>query len=279
MQEHTPSVLITSCGKGGIGHALAVEFQNQGKQCASTRLIPAPPYLLYSYTMTGIDTDVREVEKMFGVNVFGPMRMVHIFHPLLIRAQGKIVNIRSVGGIVSYVYGSSYNASKAALHHWGNTLRVELKPLGVDVVNIISGEISTNILKRDQGRRLPDDSFYRPLAREFEDHAASKTNISGTRLQESSKITLVKPFASVSAIVLLTEFPTPQNDASWALDESPLRNMIGHVVEKSTLPPRVGCCLAMAGGHQPGYGILVEADRPTYIPYDAGGWLYQRRTV
>lgn len=55
--------------------------------------------------MTGTDTDVKEVEKMFAVNVFGPMRMVHIFHPLLIKAQGKIVNIGSVGGIVPYVYG------------------------------------------------------------------------------------------------------------------------------------------------------------------------------
>ncbi|KAL3473112.1 short chain dehydrogenase [Aspergillus californicus] len=213
MQKHTPSVLITGCGKGGIGHALAIEFQSQGYSVFTTLLAHEPRDHLTSigitalsadvtndedvrslrdfisdktggrlgilvnnagicYTMTGIDTDVREVEKMFGVNVFGPMRMVHIFHPLLIRAQGKVVNIGSVGGIVPYVYGSSYNAAKAALHHWGNTLRVELKPLGVDVVNIISGEIGTNILKRDQGRRLPEDSFYRPLAREFENHVS-----------------------------------------------------------------------------------------------------------
>jgi 1-acylglycerone phosphate reductase len=55
--------------------------------------------------MTAADTDLKEVEKMFAVNVFGPMRMVRIFHPLLVKAQGKIVNIGSVGGIVPYVYG------------------------------------------------------------------------------------------------------------------------------------------------------------------------------
>ena len=100
------------------------------------------------YTMTAADTQVKEVEKMFAVNVFGPMRMVHIFHPFLIESQGKIINIGSVGGIVPYVYGckfrnpgrrrksmskvfpASYNASKAALHHWGDTLRVEMRPLG-----------------------------------------------------------------------------------------------------------------------------------------------------
>ena len=58
--------------------------------------------------MTGIDTDVREVQKMFNVNVFGPMRMVHEFHPMLINAKGAIVNIGSVGGIVPYIYGCKW---------------------------------------------------------------------------------------------------------------------------------------------------------------------------
>ena len=62
--------------------------------------------------MTAIDTDVKEVEKMFAVNVFGPMRMVHIFHPLLIRAKGKIVNIGSVGGVVPYIYGGKPSPSR-----------------------------------------------------------------------------------------------------------------------------------------------------------------------
>jgi NAD(P)-dependent dehydrogenase (short-subunit alcohol dehydrogenase family) len=55
--------------------------------------------------MTGTDTDVKEVEKMFAVNVFGPMRMVHFFHPQIIPKKGRIVNIGSVGGIVPYVFG------------------------------------------------------------------------------------------------------------------------------------------------------------------------------
>lgn len=97
------------------------------------------------YTMTAIDTDVNAVQKMFDVNVFGPMRMVHHFHDALIKSTGTIVNIGSIGGIIPYVYGcesccpwslkslvhlnlASYNASKAALHHWSSTLRVEMAP-------------------------------------------------------------------------------------------------------------------------------------------------------
>ncbi|KAF9728925.1 RNA elimination defective protein Red1 [Paraphaeosphaeria minitans] len=217
MEVRSPSVLITGCGKGGIGHALALEFKAKGYTVittllpheSSTHLIECG-ILTFSadvtkdedieglckevtktthgqldvlvnnagicYTMTAIDTDVREVKKMFDVNVFGPMRMVHHFHRLLVAARGKIVNIGSVGGIVPYMYGASYNATKAALHHWGNTLRVEMKPLGVNVVNIISGEVNTNILKRDQGRTLPAGSLYQPLETEFSRHVDRSPN-------------------------------------------------------------------------------------------------------
>ncbi|KAF7863845.1 hypothetical protein EAF04_006810 [Stromatinia cepivora] len=122
------------------------------------------------YTMTAIDTNVKSVELMFDVNVFGPMRMVHYLHSMLIRSSGTIVNIGSIGGIVPYIYGSSYNASKAALQHWTNTLRLEMAPFNVKVLMIISGEIGTNILKSDQNRELPADSYFSPLASEFKRH-------------------------------------------------------------------------------------------------------------
>lgn len=59
--------------------------------------------------MTAADSDLKEIEKMFAVNVFGPMRMVRVFHPLLVQKRGTIVNIGSVGGIVPFVYGGQLN--------------------------------------------------------------------------------------------------------------------------------------------------------------------------
>ena len=83
-----------------------------------------------AYTMPAADTDVEAVEKMYAVNVFGPMRMVHHFHRMIIAVKGTIVNIGSIGGVTPYVYGSAYNGSKAALVHWGATLRIEMLPFG-----------------------------------------------------------------------------------------------------------------------------------------------------
>ncbi|KAH8156817.1 hypothetical protein CIB48_g11431 [Xylaria polymorpha] len=177
MSSKKPSVLITGCGEGGIGHAIAAEFLSKDVTKDEDTMILRDDVAAITgggldvlvnnagicYTMTAADSDLKEIEKMFAVNVFGPMRMVRVFHPLLVQKRGTIVNIGSVGGIVPFVYG-------AALHHWGNTLRVEMKPLGVRVVNIISGEIGTNILKRDMGRQLPEGSLYRPLQANFADH-------------------------------------------------------------------------------------------------------------
>jgi 1-acylglycerone phosphate reductase len=86
--------------------------------------------------MTAINTDVKQVERMFNVNVFGPMRMLARFHLSLVNGKGIVINIGSVGGVVPFNYGckkqslsrlglhvtdytvASYNATKAALVHW-----------------------------------------------------------------------------------------------------------------------------------------------------------------
>lgn len=60
---------------------------------------------LSGYTMTAIDTEITPVKRMFDVNLFGPIQMVHHFHGMIIQAQGTIVNIGSIGGVVPYLYG------------------------------------------------------------------------------------------------------------------------------------------------------------------------------
>lgn len=78
-----------------------------------------------------LDLDVDGVvASMFDVNVLGVMRMVKAFSDLLINAKGCVVNIGSIAPIVPLVYSSAYNATKAALHAYGDALRMELKPLG-----------------------------------------------------------------------------------------------------------------------------------------------------
>lgn len=119
-----------------------------------------------NYTVPALDVDFDEVRETFEVNVFSVMRMCQEFAPLLIEAKGTIVQIGSLAGVMPYIFGGVYNASKAALHQYSNTLRVELSPFGVRVVTIVTGGIKSNIARTD--RQLPEDSYYIPLSEEYQ---------------------------------------------------------------------------------------------------------------
>ncbi|KAK4508142.1 hypothetical protein PRZ48_001880 [Zasmidium cellare] len=120
-----------------------------------------------NYTVPALDVEIEEVRALFEANLFGVMRMCQAFSPLLINAKGTIVQIGSLAGIMPYVFGSAYNASKAALHSWSDTLRVELAPFDVRVVTIVTGGVKSNIARTH--RNLPQDSIYLPLKDEYEE--------------------------------------------------------------------------------------------------------------
>ena len=115
-----------------------------------------------SYVMPAIDVDVEDAKKIFNVNFFAVVRLCQVFSPLLIQAKGTIVMIGSLAGVIPYVFGSIYNASKAALHAYANTLRVELAPFDVKVINIVTGGVKSRIASHTT-RYLPENSVYAPL--------------------------------------------------------------------------------------------------------------------
>lgn len=119
-----------------------------------------------NYTVPALDVEIDEARATFEANVFAVMRMCQTFAPLLIESKGTIVQIGSLAGIMPYVFGSVYNASKAALHSYSDTLRVELAPFGVRVVTVVTGGVKSNIGRVE--RTLPQDSLYLPLKEEYE---------------------------------------------------------------------------------------------------------------
>jgi NADP-dependent 3-hydroxy acid dehydrogenase YdfG len=88
------------------------------------------------------EEDEREVVE---TNVLGLMRMTRICLPhLLADGDGHIVNIGSVAGIWSYANGSSYVASKFAVHGYTRALRDDLQGRPVRVTNVAAGAVETN---------------------------------------------------------------------------------------------------------------------------------------
>lgn len=52
-----------------------------------------------------------------------------------------------------------YNASKAALQSWSESLRLELQPFDVRVITLVTGSVATNLLNH-QNINLPGYSLY-----------------------------------------------------------------------------------------------------------------------
>jgi 3-hydroxy acid dehydrogenase/malonic semialdehyde reductase len=88
------------------------------------------------------EEDERQVME---TNVLGLMRMTRLCLPALIEGDGgHIVNMGSVAGIWSYVNGSSYVASKFAVHGYTRALRDDLQGKPVRITNIAAGMVETN---------------------------------------------------------------------------------------------------------------------------------------
>jgi 1-acylglycerone phosphate reductase len=76
-------------------------------------------------TSAALDQDLSETKQMFETNVFGVMAMVQEFMPLLMLSQdASIVNIGSFVALIPFPFGSSYSATKAALHSYSDALRL-----------------------------------------------------------------------------------------------------------------------------------------------------------
>ena len=103
-----------------------------------------------------IETDEKDLEFIFDVNVYGVFRVTKAFAPMVIESQGRIVNISSIAGILSgglTGYGP-YMMSKHALEAYTDQLAFEMGSLGVSVSAVEPGNFSTEIGKTRCERML-----------------------------------------------------------------------------------------------------------------------------
>jgi NAD(P)-dependent dehydrogenase (short-subunit alcohol dehydrogenase family) len=95
----------------------------------------------------------NDLRRQFEINVFGQVLVTQAFLPLIRQAQGRIINIGSVGGKITMPFGGALCASKYALEAINDALRLELHPWGIHVILVAPASISTPAVDR-----LVDDS-------------------------------------------------------------------------------------------------------------------------
>ncbi|MBT4521738.1 MAG: SDR family oxidoreductase [Halieaceae bacterium] len=90
------------------------------------------------------DTSLEESRALFETNFFGVHRVCRAVIPLM-RKQGRghIINIGSLGGVVTIPFQAFYSATKSALAGLSDGLSMELAPFGIRVTRIEPGDYQT----------------------------------------------------------------------------------------------------------------------------------------
>ncbi len=101
-------------------------------------------------TLTEYAEDLQAFQDIFDINVMG---MANTFQPFVAamrkRGSGVLVGIASVAGYRGLPGAAAYSASKSAAISYLESLRVELKRDGVQVITVCPGYITTPMTEKN----------------------------------------------------------------------------------------------------------------------------------
>ncbi|KAI1190976.1 hypothetical protein F5B17DRAFT_9368 [Nemania serpens] len=230
------TVLITGCSDGGIGAALAAEFQLRGLRVFATARDPSKmanlaalgietlaldvtsessieeavaivrgklntgdsnsgprkrlDFLINNAGMHHImpfaDARIADLKRVINTNLIGSLAVTQAFIPLLMhqsalssgsrsdaREKGTVVMLGSINEVFSPPFQVAYTASKVAVHAAAKTLRIELAPLGINCVTLMTGSVRTKLFENAPSK-VPESSLYSPIASRIEEREILK---------------------------------------------------------------------------------------------------------
>jgi NAD(P)-dependent dehydrogenase (short-subunit alcohol dehydrogenase family) len=127
------------------------------------------------------ELSIDDYRLQFETNFFGLIAVTQAVLPFMrAKKQGRIINMGSISGRIGFPGLSAYVASKHALEGYSESLRLELKPFGIDVSLIEPGSFQTNIWANVDGMKInaesPYTSYMESLLNEIEGGKANHGN-------------------------------------------------------------------------------------------------------
>jgi short-subunit dehydrogenase len=132
----------------------------------------------YGIAAPTVDITDEDLRAQYETNVFGLMAVTRAFAPQMReRGAGKIINVSSIGGKITFPFFGAYNSTKYAVESLSDALRIELAPFGVRVVLIEPGVIRTGFADTSMELlspyRTPDSPYAAAMDRADEIRAMS----------------------------------------------------------------------------------------------------------
>lgn len=145
------------------------------------------------------ESDPAEVRRMFDINFFGLANMINAVLPTMRKQKsGHIINIASIGGLVSFPGVGFYNATKYAVDGLSESLAKEVAHLGIKVTVICPSGFRTDWAGRSANNATKVIEDYAPTAH------ANKETIRGYSGNQPGD-----PVMAAKAIVQVTETEQP----------------------------------------------------------------------
>ncbi|MEW1958881.1 SDR family NAD(P)-dependent oxidoreductase [Kineococcus sp. NPDC059986] len=106
-------------------------------------------------------SSVSVAEAHVTTNLLGPVRTTYAFLPQLLRNDDPVVvNVTSALGFVPWAATPTYSATKAALHSFTQSLRVQLADRSVQVVEVVPPAVRTTLMgQQDDPDAMPLEEF------------------------------------------------------------------------------------------------------------------------
>lgn len=104
---------------------------------------------------------LQVAEDHVTTNLLGTIRMTYAFLPLLVdKADAVVMNVTSALAFVPLPVTPTYNATKAALHSFTESLRVQLTSTGVQVIEVAPPGVRTTLLgQQNDEQAMPLEDF------------------------------------------------------------------------------------------------------------------------
>jgi short-subunit dehydrogenase involved in D-alanine esterification of teichoic acids len=102
-----------------------------------------------------LEPDALEIaETTVATNLLGTIRMVHAFLPFLVQKQNAVVvNVSSGLAFVPLPMTPTYNATKAAVHAFTESMRVQLTDTPVQVIELVPPPVRTGLMHQENNEQ------------------------------------------------------------------------------------------------------------------------------